>query len=98
MKALAHGVPMVCIPMGRDQNDTAARVVHHGAGVRLSTRSSAARIAAAVRQVLEDPRYRDNAQRLSRVIAEEAQTSDVAVELESVASSNKPTATTNGPH
>lgn len=98
MKALTHGVPMVCIPMGRDQNDTAARVVHHGAGVRLSTRSSAARIATAVRQVLEDPRYRDNAQRLSRVIAEEAHTSDVAVELESVASSNKPTATTNGPH
>ena len=61
MKALAHGVPMVCIPMGRDQNDTAARVVHHGAGIRLSPRSSATRIAAAAREVLTDPRFRDNA-------------------------------------
>jgi len=88
MKALAHGVPMVCIPMGRDQNDTAARVVHHGAGIRLSPRSSATRIAAAAREVLMDPRFRDNAQRLSRAIAEEAQTSDVAAELEAVVTSN----------
>jgi MGT family glycosyltransferase len=35
IKALAAGVPLVCIPMGRDQNDTAARVVEAGAGVRL---------------------------------------------------------------
>jgi UDP:flavonoid glycosyltransferase YjiC (YdhE family) len=39
MKALTAGVPIVCIPMGRDQNDTAARVVHVGAGVRLRPRS-----------------------------------------------------------
>jgi hypothetical protein len=32
LKALAAGVPMVCMPMGRDQNDTAARVVHASAG------------------------------------------------------------------
>ena len=44
MKALAAGVPLVCIPMGRDQNDTAARVVHHGAGVRLSPGASASKI------------------------------------------------------
>ncbi|HEX6660118.1 MAG TPA: nucleotide disphospho-sugar-binding domain-containing protein, partial [Ilumatobacter sp.] len=84
MKALANGVPMVCIPMGRDQNDTAARVVHHGAGIRLSPRSSATRIAAAAREVLMDPRFRENAQRLSRAIAEEARTTDVAAELEAV--------------
>ena len=89
---------MVCIPMGRDQNDTAARVVHHGAGVRLSTRSSAARIAAAVREVLEDPGTARTPSGMSRVIAEEAAHVDVVVELEAVASSNKPTATTNGPH
>ena len=88
MKALAHGVPMVCIPMGRDQNDTAARVVHHGAGIRLSPRSSATRIAAAAREVLMDPRFRDNAQRLSRAIAEEARTTDVVAELEAVVTTN----------
>jgi MGT family glycosyltransferase len=35
MASLAHGVPLVCLPMGRDQNDVAARVVHAGAGLRL---------------------------------------------------------------
>jgi hypothetical protein len=34
-RALAAGVPFVCVPMGRDQLDVAARVVHCGAGVRL---------------------------------------------------------------
>ena len=82
MKALAHGVPMVCIPMGRDQNDTAARVVHHGAGVRLPPKASTERIAAAVRQVLDDPSYRDNARRMASVIAAEAATIDVVAELE----------------
>ena len=93
MKALAHGVPMVCIPMGRDQNDTAARIVHHGAGVRLSPRSSATRIAAAAREVLDDPRFRENAQRMSRAIAEEARTTDVVAELEAVVNRNGTTAT-----
>jgi len=61
MKTLAAGVPMVCIPMGRDQNDTAARVVHHGAGVRLSPNASAAKIGEAVQRVLRDDSFRSNA-------------------------------------
>ena len=35
LKALAAGVPVVAMPLGRDQLDNAARVVHHGAGLRL---------------------------------------------------------------
>ena len=35
IKALASGTPMVCIPMGRDQIDTAIRVTSAGAGIRL---------------------------------------------------------------
>lgn len=93
MKALANGVPTVCIPMGRDQNDTAARVVHHGAGVRPPRRSSATRIATAVREVLGDARFRDNAQRMSRTIAEEARTTDVVGELEAIAAGNDAAAT-----
>ena len=34
-KALAHGVPVVAVPYGRDQLEVAARVQHAGAGVRL---------------------------------------------------------------
>jgi MGT family glycosyltransferase len=85
MRALAAGVPMVCIPMGRDQNDTAARVVHHGAGVRLSPSASTAKIRSAVLQVLADDEFRSNAARLATVLAHEHHPADVAIELERVA-------------
>ena len=71
--------------MGRDQNDTAAGVVHHGAGVRLSPAASTDRIAAAVRRVLDDPSYRDSARRMADVVAVEADTIDVVAELEAIA-------------
>jgi MGT family glycosyltransferase len=69
MRGLVAGVPLVCLPMGRDQNDTAARVVHHAAGVRLSPRASAGKIRAAVQRVLANPSFRENAQTLGRAIA-----------------------------
>lgn len=96
LRTLAAGAPMVCIPMGRDQNDTAARVVHHGAGVRLPPRASATKIRAAVQRVLEDPRYRDGATRLATLIAEEAAQTDVVGELEALAEVDSPSATTPG--
>jgi MGT family glycosyltransferase len=86
LKALAAGVPMVCLPMGRDQNDTAARVVHHGAGLRLSPNASVAAIASAVERVLGDENYRIAARQLGQLIAAECAQIDVAVELERVES------------
>src|SRR5262249_18668734 len=35
MKALAHGVPLLSVPLGRDQADNAVRVVEAGAGLRV---------------------------------------------------------------
>jgi MGT family glycosyltransferase len=84
LKALAAGIPLVCMPMGRDQNDTAARVVHHGAGRRLSPKASAAKIAAAVEDALRDDRYRRAASRLAAAITEEHQRTDPASELEAL--------------
>jgi MGT family glycosyltransferase len=72
VKALAAGVPMVCIPHGRDQGDNTARVVAAGAGVRLSRRASADAIRAAVHRVLTDASYRRNATRLAQAIARAA--------------------------
>jgi MGT family glycosyltransferase len=69
MRGLSAGVPMVCMPMGRDQNDTAARVVHHGAGVRLSPRASAGKIRSAVEKVLGNLSYRERARELGRAIS-----------------------------
>jgi MGT family glycosyltransferase len=82
MKALAAGVPMVCIPMGRDQDGTAARVVAQGAGVQLPTSASSADIRAAVRDVLDHEEYRANAARLASILAVEHRPGDVVDELE----------------
>lgn len=84
MKALAAGVPMVCVPMGRDQDDNAARVVHHGAGVRLSPRAPVAAIRGAIQDVLVNERYRAGAAAMAAVLAEEKASGDVVTEIESV--------------
>lgn len=84
LKALAAGVPMVCMPMGRDQDDTAARVVHAGAGVRIKPGASVGTIAKAVQQVLGDESFRASARKLRDAMAEERRSASVAAELESV--------------
>ena len=84
MKALTAGVPIVCIPMGRDQNDTAARVTHHGAGVRLSPKASTDKIRKAIAEVLDHDRYRSNAMRLASSIQHERGSIDIVDELEAV--------------
>ena len=46
--ALAHGVPMVCLPLGREQPDNAAAVARMGAGRSLPSGATPASIGAAV--------------------------------------------------
>ena len=82
MKALAAGVPMVCIPMGRDQDTTAERVVDQGAGNRLSPGASSPEIRAAIEDVLDNDEYRANAVRLASTMAREHRPIDVVIELE----------------
>jgi UDP:flavonoid glycosyltransferase YjiC (YdhE family) len=82
MKTLAAGVPMVCIPMGRDQDATAARVVAEGVGVQLSPTASTADIRAAIADVLDNDEYRLQAARLAEVLASEHEPLDVVLELE----------------
>jgi MGT family glycosyltransferase len=86
VKALAAGVPLVCIPTGRDQPDNAVRIVHRGAGVKLPKRARPRRIAAAVRQVLHDPAYKQAAGRLGRDLRREAEVGAALAELEALAS------------
>ena len=50
-RALAHGVPVVVVPFGRDQLEVGRRVEHAGAGVRLSPKDlNPAALADAVRR------------------------------------------------
>jgi MGT family glycosyltransferase len=72
LKSLAAGVPLVCIPMGRNQNDNAVRVLRLGAGVRLTRQSAPEQIAAAISEVLERPQYAVAARRFADVLAWEA--------------------------
>jgi len=72
LKSLAAGVPLVCIPIGRDQKDNAVRVLRLGAGIRLSKKSTPAQIAAATSEVLERAQYKAAARRFADVLAWEA--------------------------
>ena len=85
MKALAAGVPMVVMPMGRDQPENARRVLAAGAGVRIKQTAAPEKIAAAVREVLGDESYRAAARRLAAAIAEETADDRAAAELEELA-------------
>src|SRR4029077_17069671 len=84
LKGLAAGVPLVCLPMGRDQDDTAARVVHRGAGVRLKPRASAEVIRAAVERVLADKSYRESARRLADALRAGEGCVDPVAEIEAL--------------
>ena len=70
--ALATGVPLICIPQGRDQKDNAARVVAAGAGVRVPRQAGPRRIRQAVQQILTTASYRVQARRLAEAFAAEA--------------------------
>ena len=84
MRALAHGLPIVCLPMGRDQNDNAARVVARGVGLRLRPSAKPKAIRKAVARVLEEPSFSTQAQRIGQIIAEDAASDRAVVELEAV--------------
>jgi MGT family glycosyltransferase len=72
LKALAAGVPLVCLPLGRDQKDNTVRVLRLGAGVKVSKQEKPEGIAAAVRHVLEQPSFAQAARRFAANIATEA--------------------------
>jgi MGT family glycosyltransferase len=72
LKALAAGVPLVCMPLGRDQKDNTVRVLRLGAGVRVNKRQGPDGIAAAVHRVLEQPSYGQAARRFAANLATEA--------------------------
>ncbi len=84
MGALANGVPLVCLPMGRDQPENAARVAELGVGLDLSCDSSVEAIRAATCDVLDGPGYRREAQRMKDVIAGYGNGNTAVTELEAL--------------
>jgi MGT family glycosyltransferase len=80
--ALAEGVPLLCIPDGRDQPDNAARVVHIGAGVRLRKSASPQRIGAAITAALENASLKRGADAMARALARSDGALRIADDLE----------------
>jgi UDP:flavonoid glycosyltransferase YjiC (YdhE family) len=69
-QALGHGVPIVAAGSTEDKPDTGARVAWSGAGIDLQTvRPTPEVIRAAVRCLLDDPRYRLRADALATEFA-----------------------------
>ncbi|MFP5371219.1 MAG: nucleotide disphospho-sugar-binding domain-containing protein, partial [Actinomycetes bacterium] len=82
MKALAAGVPALCLPMGRDQGDNVVRAARHGAVLSLKPSASAERIAAAVRRLIDEPSFRANARSLGARIRADAAGTALIDEIE----------------
>jgi MGT family glycosyltransferase len=70
MAALAAGKPLVVINQGRDQTTNGERVEASGAGLTLPTDAEPARIGAAIRQVIGEPRFAEGARGWARRIAD----------------------------
>jgi len=90
--ALTQGVPLVCIPMGRDQGGNAERVAADGCGVVLAATAGPDEVADAIREVLTDSAYRDAAGRMAAAIRDELAGSDPVAELERLLDQRAPAA------
>jgi len=90
MKALIAGVPLILVPLGRDQPDNAARTVYVGAGIRLRKNATVSALQAAISKVIEDPRYCAAARHMATRLAAERNDSLVIDELEQVAAAPGP--------
>ena len=66
LAALKAGVPLVVVPTEWDKPENAQRVVEAGAGLRLEpNRCTPERLRGAVERVLQEPSFRQNAERLA---------------------------------
>ncbi len=71
-QALRWGKPLVCLPLGRDQSDNAARLVQRGAAIGLSAKARPPKVAGAITAVLRDGAYAAAARGLSSAMGFEA--------------------------
>ncbi len=65
MQSLLFGVPMVAVPLTHDQPATAARIAWSGTGEVIPPKAlTTERLVASIRRVLDDPSFRQKAQRI----------------------------------
>jgi MGT family glycosyltransferase len=70
LESLAHGVPMVAIPIGYTQPGVAARIAHHGVGEFIELDElTTERLGFVIKKVLQDRSYRERAAYFQQVIS-----------------------------
>lgn len=84
MRALSHGLPLVCVPMGRDQKDNAIKVAHHGLGLKTSPGAGPDAIKKVVMRVLGEPTFRERARRFQQEVRRVAERDLAVWEIESI--------------
>ena len=65
-RALRHRLPLLVMPMGRDQNDNASRVEMLGAGLSLPPACAETEIVLALKRLLSEPHFRIAAHQVGR--------------------------------
>ncbi|XP_040822605.1 UDP-glucuronosyltransferase 2B16-like isoform X1 [Ochotona curzoniae] len=67
-EAIHHGVPMVGLPLFGEQPDNVAHIAAKGAALRLNWKTmSSTELANALKTVINDPSYKENIMKLSRI-------------------------------
>lgn len=90
-ETLAHGLPMVLLPMQDDQPEVARRVVDSGAGLRLRiNRVDPPTLRDTVDRVLTEPGFRAAAERLGEELLAGGGTASAADRVEELVSTSRP--------
>ncbi len=86
-RALLHRLPLLVMPMGRDQNDNALRAEALSVGLTLPPTSTEAEIAGALNRLLTEPHFRIAAHRLGAAIAADLNSAVLVGEMETIVAS-----------
>lgn len=85
LRSLINGLPLLILPMGRDQTANAARIETKGAGLQLPSTATAAEIAAAVTRLTTERQFRMAARLLGEAINVDIERSGLVDEMEAIA-------------
>lgn len=81
IRALSHGLPIICLPMGRDQDDNALKVVSKGCGIKLPRKSGSTKIKKAIARIFSNDSYKRNARKMKDELGEETGIEEVIEEI-----------------
>ena len=89
MRSLQHGLPLICLPMGRDQDDNAVKIDYHGCGLKLKPGSGSEEIKNAVYKILGDKRYKHNAEKFQQELMGYPVLHQISARIEKLVDSGK---------